>query len=343
MIPSRHALCRLVLGAFMFFLIADVIRDPPQALARPGRKTDLQTSLKALRRVAGVNYGPFRAGQRPMGPCPGFEEIMQDMLILKQMATAIRTYGLVDCALGEKILSAAAQSKMPLALGLWLSGNHQSDDREIDELKRIAAVGIPHVLAVVVGSEVLLRGDMPMENLIGYLTRVKAIVPNIPVATAEPWDIWLGLDARYPNPGPLIKAVDFLFLNIHLNLGVPPARISMCPDEAADAVLTSQRQIREAVPQKPVVISETGWPTDGDLIGCASPSLQHQHWFLVRFLCQAHSERVGFFYFEAFDEPWKAPPEIEAHWGLYTVARSPKQPITIVRRCPLLSRERGAR
>jgi exo-beta-1,3-glucanase (GH17 family) len=83
-----------------------------------------------------------------------------------------------------------------------------------------------------------------------------------------------------------------------------------------------------------VVISETGWPSHGAPNGCAVPSLDNQRRFLTELLCQAHQAKINLFYFEAFDESWKAPPEVESHWGVFSANRSPKHSFTPPLRCP---------
>ncbi|MEK7699866.1 MAG: hypothetical protein AAB332_05630, partial [Planctomycetota bacterium] len=234
--------------------------------------------FSASPRIKGVNYGPFRDGQRPGGPCPSSTEVQSDMKILKRMANAIRTYGLLDCKLGENILLATKNAHVKLTLGLWLSGDKDANRKEVDELKRLASQGLQNVIAVVVGSEVLLRGDLTLEELINYINQVRDVVPGIKVTTSEPWDIWLGSDKRYPNITPLINAVDFIFLVIH------PYWEKICIDQAVDAVFERFNMVKETYPTKKVMISETGWPSGGEPNGCAVPSLENQRKFIKEFI-----------------------------------------------------------
>lgn len=284
--------------------------------------------VNASPRIKGVDYGPFRDGQRPGGPCPSSTEVQSDIMILKRMANAVRTYGLLDCKIGENVLLATKRARVKLALGLWISGDKEANRREIDELKRLASQGLENVIAVVVGSEVLLRGDLTLEELINYINQVRDIVPGIKVTTAEPWHIWFGSDKRYPDITQLINTVDFIFLNIH------PYWEKICIDQAVDAVFERFNMVKETYPTKKVMISETGWPSDGEPNGCAVPSLENQRKYLKEFICQAQQENISFYYFEAFDEKWKAPPEVEAHWGFYNSNRTPKHKSKTLLRCP---------
>ena len=250
------------------------------------------------------------------------------MKILKHMANAVRTYGLVDCGLGEKFLLAAKRARVKLLLGMWLSDDEGVNAQEIEELGRLRAQGLRRVIGLVVGSEVLWRGDLTMNRLIEYINQVRGMVPEIPVTTAEPWHIWAGLDNRYPDPTPLVEAVDFIFPNIH------PYWEGICLDQAVNAVFERLGIVQEAYPAKKAVISETGWPTNGEPSECAIPSPRNQRRFLKRFLCRAQKAKIDFYYFEGFDEKWKAPPEVEAHWGFYDSDRTPKHPFDTLRRCP---------
>jgi exo-beta-1,3-glucanase (GH17 family) len=172
-------------------------------------------------------------------------------------------------------------------------------------------VSLQRVVCLAVGSETLWRGDVTLDTLIGYLQQAKALVPGIPVTTAEPWHLWLGMDPRYPDMSPLVAAVDIVFPNIH------PYWEGLCIDQAVKAGLARVSLLQQTYPTKPLAISETRWPSAGEPHGCAIPSLDNQLRFVREFLCHAHQAKSHFFYFAASDETWKAPPEVEAHWGFY--------------------------
>jgi len=286
--------------------------------------------------VIGLDYGPFRDGQRPGGPCPSQQQVAEDLQILTSalgLLNSVRSYGVLDCDLGEKILVATRTAGLTLALGTWLSADRATNRTEIEGLRRLASTtGLSGVLGIVVGSEVLLRGDLPMAELIQAIQEVRTIVPGIPVATVEPWHIWLGLDGRYPNPTPLIEAVDVIAVNVH------PYWEGVCIGQAVDFVFDRVGRVQIAHPGKLVAVSETGWPTSGESRGCAVPSLLNQSRFLVEFVCRAITgpNRLHFYLFSAFDERWKAALglEVEAHWGLSNPDRTPKHDFAALGPCP---------
>lgn len=289
--------------------------------------------------LVGVDYGPFRDGESPYGQCPSLPEIQQDIQTLETMASAVRTYGFAGCNIGPNVLAAISGSNLKLALGLWLSNDPSANSNEISVFQKQVAQGLPaNVTTVIVGSEVLLRGDLTVSELVTDIQQVRNMTPaGIQVVTADNWDIWDGQDSRYPDLNPLVQAVSFVFINIH------PYYAGTCPDQAASQVFTDFNTAQQKYPNMKVTISETGWPTAGETQGnCAVPSTANQQQFLEGFLCQAQQANIDFYIFEAFDEAWKAQPypgnpsplQVEGHWGIYNSNRTPKTSVTTLRGCP---------
>jgi hypothetical protein len=86
------------------------------------------------------------------------------------------------------------------------------------------------------------------------------------------------------------------------------------------------QQILSAAGNKPVIVSETGWPSAGNQIGEALPSPENAAYYFLNFESWAKAEGVSAFYFEAFGEPWKIGTEGPqgAHWGLWDDNRTLK-------------------
>ena len=68
-----------------------------------------------------------------------------------------------------------------------------------------------------------------------------------------------------------------------------------------------------------IIVSETGWPSEGNTMGSAVPSPENAKRYFVGFLDWAKDNNVPYFYFDAYDEPWKAANEglLGAHWGIW--------------------------
>ena len=80
----------------------------------------------------------------------------------------------------------------------------------------------------------------------------------------------------------------------------------------------AHQQLNSAAGGKEVIVSETGWPSAGNPVGDAIPSPDNASFYFRNFVSWARADQVKYFYFEAYDEPWKATPPAqpqEAHWG----------------------------
>ena len=79
-----------------------------------------------------------------------------------------------------------------------------------------------------------------------------------------------------------------------------------------------RRVVRVAGGRK-VVISETGWPSDGDAVGAAIPSVEGALLYALNTFKWCAEDGIDLFYFSAFDEEWKAGPEggCGPHWGFW--------------------------
>ncbi len=157
-----------------------------------------------------------------------------------------------------------------------------------------------------VGSEVLLRGEMTVSDLRAAIRSVKARVA-IPVSYADAWEFWL----RYREIG---DDVDFVTIHILPYWEDIPVRA----EDAAAHVIDVHRQVALALPGKDILIGEAGWPSRGRMRDGALPSRVSQARFFSELLDWAGRENFRVNLFEAYDEPWKRQWEgtVGAHWGL---------------------------
>ncbi len=274
--------------------------------------------------IVGFSYSPFQLGQDPtknLNPTP--EQIDSDLKLLSGNVQAIRTYSVINGQ--ENIPEIAAKHGLSVAAGAWIGLDPKRNDEEIANLIKIAPRR--NVIRVLVGNESLLRNDLPVSELIDKIRYVKTKIWK-PVSTAEPTHIWL----KYPE---LVKEVDYIGVQIL------PYWEGIPVDEAVDAVFDRLDELRKAYPDKPIVITEVGWPSRGKIIprkairqgeGAsreAVPSLVNQATFLREFLNRAKDADLTYYVMEAFDQPWKAAEEGAAgsYWGIYNAERQPKFPM----------------
>ena len=71
--------------------------------------------------------------------------------------------------------------------------------------------------------------------------------------------------------------------------------------------------------EKPVIISETGWPNIGTPTDGSVPSLENAMKYFIDTCQWAEEDGVEVFYFSSFDESWKvgAEGDVGAYWGLW--------------------------
>lgn len=298
----------LVVGlAWVWLCHPTVSASQPNPLSGDLRDTPSTVSPAPIH---GVAYGPFRSGQSPEDHVfPTLAEVRTDMPLLKSIANGVRTYGCVNL---ETVITATAEAGLPLAQGIWLNSDAAANQREMDCAIGQAA-SHPHIQSLVVGNEAILVGSLTVPQLCQYLAQAKS-QSGLPVTTAEPWNVWVA------NPA-LIQCVDYLSVNIYAYWD------GQAVEDAVDYTAARYAQARALAGDKPVVISEVGWPTAGTAKDKAVPGVAEQARFAAAFLNWAKGEAINWYWFAAFDEVWKCDrgrPDVECHWGLYQADRTPK-------------------
>ena len=263
-------------------------------------------------KIQGFAFSPFRDGEDPtLNQMPTDGEIDGDLKLLEGKVNVVRTYSAIG-TLGD-VPQLAARHNINVALGAWIADHRERNEHELQAAIEIARTH-PNVSRVIVGNEVILRGDLAVEDLITYLDRARDSIGQ-PVGTAEPWHVWLS----HPE---LVDHVDFI--GVHLL----PYWEGISVDAAVDYSFAQFRRLQKAFPGKPVVIAEIGWPSHGRTRESAVASDANEALFLRRFLIRAEKERISYYLMEAFDQPWKGKGYLEgavgAYWGVYDVNRKPK-------------------
>ncbi len=168
--------------------------EMPQAPLAPGAKLNC------------VSYAPFRGAQNPFGPDVPIDprQIDQDLAQLKQITNCIRTYS-TDHGL-DRIPEIARRHGLKVMQGLWLSSVPDLTRKQIDSGIALAKRYPDVIEAIIVGNEVLLRGEMSATDLARTIREVKAQV-SMPVTYADVWEFWL-------RNREVAAAVDFITIHI---------------------------------------------------------------------------------------------------------------------------------
>ena len=263
-------------------------------------------------RFTGICYGPYRDNHHPeFGIHPTIADIAEDLVLVEKLTHAVRTYS-VNNTLAQ-IPSLAALRQIDCYPSAWISNNESRNDTQVSTLIHVANQNLQNVKGLVVGNEVLLRNEMSEQQLIEYISRVKDAT-DAPVGYADIWAEWL-------NHPELAQSVDILFVHIY------PYWDGIGIDDAASYVLAKWNEVKERYPNKAMILGETGWPTQGRILGEAVPSEENQRKYVNDIRRIAQTDNIPYFYFEVFDEKWKINEggmDVGDHWGMYYSNGSPK-------------------
>src|SRR5262249_58646287 len=107
-----------------------------------------------------VSYAPFRGDQTPHDPTlvVSPDQIAEDLVELAKVSKCVRTYS-IDNGL-DKVPELASKVGLKVLLGVWLGRDHAKNALLADTAIALARDNPGTVGAIIVGSEVLLRGDM---------------------------------------------------------------------------------------------------------------------------------------------------------------------------------------
>jgi glucan 1,3-beta-glucosidase len=310
-IPSRAS-------GFAWLLLALAACAGPLWWWSAGRPVELPDAPSA--RIACVSYAPYRLpGETPFDPHAFISpaRIDADLRALSQRFDCVRTYSQGQ---GLSAVPAIAQRYgMQVLMGIWLDRDPRANAREIAQGIANARAHPQALRGVIVGNEVLLRGELAPSVLAGYVREVRAAIPAmVPVSYADVWEDWL----RYPQ---MAAAVDYLTIHILPYWENDP----VSPEHAVRHVAAVYEQMQRAFPGKRVMIGETGWPSQGRSRRAAAPGVVNEARYLREFLAYAATVKMPYNVIEAFDQPWKRVQEgtVGGYWGIFDVHAQPKFPM----------------
>jgi exo-beta-1,3-glucanase (GH17 family) len=262
-----------------------------------------------------VSYTPFRGGQTPLDPSTMIPaaQIEDDLARLAQITECVRTYS-VDFGL-DQIAGIAAKHGLKVMQGLWLSSSLLKNSYQIETAIALANKYPGTIQSLVVGNEVLLRGEMSATDLANTIRGIKTRV-KVPVTYADVWEFWL-------RNTEIANVVDFITIHILPYWEDFPVSAR----EAVAHVDAIRQQVVNAFPGKEVLIGEVGWPSAGRMREGALPSPVNQARVILDVLALSQREHFNVNVIEAFDQPWKRALEgtVGGHWGLLkATTRSPK-------------------
>jgi len=286
-----------------------------------------------------ICYSGFREGQQPGGVVPDYEEIKEDLLILKKQWKYLRLF---DCDThAETVLQVIEKEKLDfkVMLGVYivaemnnfgcpwggtypeevLNANKTKNFNQVQELIKFANRYPDIIFALSAGNEACVDWTdhfVPVSSVINYVKMIKAGARQ-PVTFCENHVPWI------TKLKDLADELDFISIHTY------PVWEYKNIHEAIGYTKQNYYSVAEKYPDKLVVITEAGWATNsnGRGIDPENVSEENQEIYYHDLMNWIEKDRVLTFVFEAFDEPWKGsaePLEPEKHWGLFKVDRTPK-------------------
>jgi hypothetical protein len=172
------------------------------------------------------------------------------------------------------------------------------------------------IRGVIVGNEVLLRGEVSPEALAGLIRQVRTAVPSVPVTYADVWEFWL----RYRQ---LVPEVSFVTVHILPYWEDHPIAVQ----EAANHIASIREMVAKELADKEIMVGEVGWPSAGRMREGALPSRANQAFAIHDLFARGKRDGFRVNLIEAYDQPWKRFFEgtVGGHWGIFDDAnREPK-------------------
>ena len=251
----------------------------------------------------GICFSMYEDGQEP-GDTITEEQVERRIKILKPYTKWIRSFSCIEG--NENIPRIAKKHGIKNLVGAWLSDDYKKNEEEIEGLVQLAKEGCVDIAAV--GNEVLYRKDLTEEQLLDYIYRVKDALKGL--------DIPVGyVDAYYEfsHRPALAEASDVILANCY------PYWEGCSMEHSLNHMQEMFGQATHAANGKKVIITETGWPSEGGSLRGAFSSAENAMKYFINAQVWAEKENIDMFYFSSFDESWKvgAEGDVGAYWGLW--------------------------
>ena len=254
-------------------------------------------------KVHGISFSPYLDGQDPSVKSQiTTEQIAERLEIIRPYTEWVRTF---SCTCGnEEVPRIAHEKGLKTFVGVWIDNDKTNNDLEISNAIKLAKAG--HVDMLAIGNEVLLRKDLEVEELLEYIHRVRREVPNLTIGYVDAYYMFV----NYPE---IVEACDVLYANCY------PFWEHCSLDISVDYMKKMYDLVLENAEGKKVIVSETGWPTKGEMYGGALPSYENAMRYFINTMNWVQEDNIESFYFSSFDEVWKMNHEGEygAYWGLW--------------------------
>ncbi|CAL2064773.1 glycosyl hydrolase family 17 protein [Tenacibaculum sp. 190524A05c] len=244
----------------------------------------------------------YEEGQKP-GDQLTEEQIRRRLTIMKPHIEWIRTF---SCTEGNELIPVIAKEMgIKTLVGAWLGDDPEVNENEVLGLLKLAEEGYIDIAAV--GNEVMYRKDLTEEELLEFMYRVKKELPeSIPMGYVDAY-------YEFSHRPKITEACDVILTNCY------PYWEGCNIDYSLMYMKQMYYQARDAGGGKPVIITETGWPSKGEGLDGAIPSHENALKYFINAQKWSIEDNIPMFYFSSFDESWKvgAEGDVGAYWGIW--------------------------
>lgn len=265
---------------------------------------DLRSMWKATmeKGMHGLCISPYEEGQAP-GSLLTEEQVIRRLTIIQPYTSWIRSF---SCTEGNELIPRIAKELgMKTLVGAWLGTDTDKNKEELDALIDLANRGEVDIAAV--GNEVMYRRDLTEDQLLEDISYVKSRIDDgIPVGYVDAYYEF------YKRPR-ITEACDLVLANCY------PFWEGCEEPYALDYMKNMYERAVQSGNGKRVIITETGWPSQGSNFENAHPSEENAIKYFINTQKWSTDEEIDIFYFSSFDESWKvrAEGDVGAYWGLW--------------------------
>ncbi len=252
--------------------------------------------------VHGLCFSLYEDGQKP-GDIISEEQVRRRMAIIKPYTQWVRSF---SCTEGNEFIPKIAKEMgLKTLVGAWLGKDDEINQRETAGLIELAKEGYVDIAAV--GNEVMYRKDLTEDELLEFIHHVKNALPsNVPVGYVDAY-------YEFAHRPRITEACDVILSNCY------PFWEGCHCDYSLPYMKDMYHQALRAGNGKKVIITETGWPSQGTSLQGATPSEENFMKYFINTQQWYKQENIEIFYFSSFDEAWKvgAEGDVGAYWGIW--------------------------
>lgn len=252
--------------------------------------------------IHGLCFSMYEDGQKP-GDHISEEQVRRRLKIIAPYTKWVRSF---SCTEGNEFVPKIARELgLKTLVGAWLGDDAVKNEKEIEALIRLANEGYVDIAAI--GNEVMYRKDLTEDELLAYINKGRKEIPaHIPVGYVDAY-------YEFTIKPRITDACDVILTNCY------PYWEGTNEKDALSHMKSMYHQALDAANGKRVIITETGWPSQGESFKNSHPSKDNAMKYFINTQLWSLTENIEIFYFSSFDESWKVGPEGEvgAHWGIW--------------------------